>query len=114
MANLHRERNCQTNIGVWRQRRQRLNQLKRSITMRAVPAGPAYLRSNPNQWVLLLALLGVALGMLFSQSFKPHEILFNNDTPLGTLKAEQARLPDRFAGSWYNTTWLGGAGATAA
>jgi hypothetical protein len=81
--------------------------------MRAVPAGPAYSRSNPNQWVLLLALLGVTLGILFSQSFKPQEILFNNDTPLGTLKSEQARLPDRFAGSWYDTTWLGGAGATA-
>jgi hypothetical protein len=81
--------------------------------MRAVPAGPANTRSNSNQWVTLLVILGVTLIALFAQSFQPHEILFNNDTPLGALKAEQGRLPDRFTGCWHDLAWLGGAGPTA-
>jgi hypothetical protein len=81
--------------------------------MRAVTVRPANSRPNQNQWLLLLALLGITLGVLFSQSFELHEILFDNDMPLGALKAEQARLPDRFTGCWHDLAWLGGAGPTA-
>ncbi|HEY3856976.1 MAG TPA: hypothetical protein VGO67_21545 [Verrucomicrobiae bacterium] len=82
--------------------------------MRAASSGSAISRPNSNQWLVLLAILGLTLLVLFSKSFEPHQILFDNDTPLGTLKAEQARLPERFLGTWYNTAWLGGPGPAAA
>jgi hypothetical protein len=82
--------------------------------MRAVPAGPANSRSSSNQWLVLAALLGATLGVLFYQSFEPHQILFANDAPLGFLKSEQNRLPSRFAGCWHNLAWLGNEGPAAA
>jgi hypothetical protein len=56
----------------------------------------------------MAALLGIVLAVLFHNSFAPHQILFANDTPLGFLKAEENRLPERFAGCWANLAWLGG------
>ncbi len=81
--------------------------------MRAASSGSAISKPNSNQYLLLLAVLGLSLGVLFSKSFEPHQILFDNDTPLGILKAEQGRLPDRFTGCWHDLGWLGGAGPTA-
>jgi hypothetical protein len=75
--------------------------------MRPVSAGPASSRSTSNQWVLLVVLLGVSLGVLFSQSFEPRHILFSNDAPLGFLSADENHMPGRFAGCWANLAWLG-------
>ncbi len=55
----------------------------------------------------MAGLLGVVLAVLFHQSFAPHQILFANDGPLGVLKADCNRLPDRFAGTWRELAWLG-------
>jgi hypothetical protein len=58
-------------------------------------------------------MLGGALLVLFFRSLDPHQILFNNDTPLGFLKEECNRMPTRFTGTWRDLCWLGGQAPTA-
>jgi hypothetical protein len=82
--------------------------------MRPSAAAPAITKPNSKPWLLFLILLGASLIVLFYQSFLPHEVLFANDTPLGFLKSESDRLPDRFSGTWHDLSWLGGAAPTAA
>ena len=60
--------------------------------------------------LLLLALLCLALAVLFHRSFVPNQILFSNDGPLGICKAECINGENNFFGAWYNLNWLGGAG----
>ncbi len=59
--------------------------------------------------LLLLALLCLVLAVLFHRSFVPDQILFSNDGTLGALKSE-CNNENAFFGSWYNLSWLGGAG----
>jgi len=56
----------------------------------------------------MFGLLGGALLILFFKSLDPHQILFANDFPLGALKADCNRLPERFTGTWRELAWLGG------
>jgi hypothetical protein len=60
---------------------------------------------------MLLGLLGGVLLALFYKSLDSHQVLFANDAPLGFLMAACNRLPGRFAGTWRDLVWLGGAGA---
>jgi hypothetical protein len=80
--------------------------------MRAASTVPGFARLFSGRW-LLLALLGGALLILFGKSLAPHQILFDNDFPLGARTAECNHLPERFAGTWRDLSWLGGEGAAA-
>jgi hypothetical protein len=75
--------------------------------MRAVSTDTGSSKQFSRPW-LLLGLLGAVLLILFGQSLERHEILFANDFPLGALKADCNRLPERFAGTWRDLAWLGG------
>lgn len=76
--------------------------------MSASAAGSVNPKKYSRQWLLLAAALGIVLGVLFYQSFEPHQVLFDNDTPFGFLKSEANSLPSRFEGTWRDLTWLGG------
>jgi len=69
-------------------------------------------KPTSNFW-LLLGILGGVLLCLFHQSLEPHQLLFDNDHPLGYRVAECNRLPGRFAGTWGDLSWLGGAAPAA-
>jgi hypothetical protein len=75
--------------------------------MRTASTATGSSRQISRPW-LLLGLLGAVLLALFSKSLERHEILFANDFPLGALKADCNRLPERFAGTWRDLAWLGG------
>jgi hypothetical protein len=77
------------------------------MAMRAVltPSGPP--KRLANHW-LLLGLLGGGLLFLFFNSLDPHQLLFDNDHPLGARMADCYRMPGRFMGTWSDLSWLGG------
>ena len=58
-------------------------------------------------WLLLLALLGGALAVLCHDGFKPHHVMWANDTALGALDASCARLPATYTGVWLDLNWIG-------
>jgi hypothetical protein len=58
-------------------------------------------------WLLLL-LLGGTLAVLCRQGFRPYEVFWANDLPLGALVESSSRLPASFFGSWSDFYWLGG------
>ena len=66
------------------------------------------------RFLLLLALLGGTLLLMFRQSFLPGYVLFANDGPLGAMKATQSNMPDGFLGVWQCLNWLGNEGVSAA
>ncbi len=68
----------------------------------------------PNYLLLFAGVLGAALAVLFYKSFQPHQVLFANDSPLGTMVAECNRLPGRFFGTWRNLWWIGAESPSAA
>ena len=78
------------------------------MATRTASTAPKSTRQATYCWVLL-ALLGGTLLVLFHNSLTAYQILFANDAPLGFLKAECNRLPERFAGTWRALSWLGGA-----
>ncbi len=56
----------------------------------------------------LPALLLVAiLGILFCRSFFPPEVPASNDGPLGSMEAQQNRLPGIISGLWQDLNWVG-------
>lgn len=61
--------------------------------------------------LVLLAVLAVVLGALFSKSFKPEMVLFSNDAPLGLVNAESGQqastVKGLFTGYWQDLNWLG-------
>src|ERR1039458_1540895 len=59
------------------------------------------------RWLLLLALLGGALAVLCHDGFKPHHVMWANDSALGALKASSARMPGTFSGAWLDGNWIG-------
>jgi hypothetical protein len=60
-------------------------------------------------FLLLLLLLGGTLAVLCHQGFRPYEVFWANDLPLGALAESSARLPGSFFGYWADFYWLGGA-----
>src|SRR2546423_15180241 len=62
--------------------------------------------------VLLVFLLGI-LGFLFRNSFKPEDVLFANDGPLGVLKSNALKIPDALTGFWMDLYWVGMNGSAA-
>jgi hypothetical protein len=62
-------------------------------------------------FLLLLLLLGGTLAVLCHQGFRPYEVFWANDLPLGALVESSARLPASFFGSWSDFYWLGGPNA---
>lgn len=59
-------------------------------------------------FLILLLVLGGALGVICRQAFLPHQAAWNNDTSLGWMEDESARLPGAFFGKWSNLEFLGG------
>jgi hypothetical protein len=74
--------------------------------MRVASAAPESTRQIPKHW-LLLGLLGAVLLFLFAKSLDPNQVLFANDLPLGSRKAEYNALPGRFTGTWDDLFWMG-------
>ena len=56
--------------------------------------------------LFLISLVGI-LGFLFADSFKPEQVLFANDGPLGAAMARWVALPEIFSGAWLDLNWLG-------
>jgi hypothetical protein len=59
-------------------------------------------------FLLLLLLLGGTLAVLCRQGFRPYEVFWANDVPLGAMMESSARLPGSFFGYWSDFYWLGG------
>jgi hypothetical protein len=59
-------------------------------------------------FLLLLLLLGGTLAVLCREGFRPYEVFWANDLPLGALVESSSRLPSSFFGSWSDFYWLGG------
>jgi hypothetical protein len=70
-------------------------------------AGAKQKKWNGSFWLLLL-LLGGTLAVLCRQGFRPYEVFWANDLPLGALVESSSRLPSSFFGSWSDFYWLGG------
>ncbi len=64
--------------------------------------------------ILLLGCLLVAIAALFHKSFLPEQVLFNNDSPLGTYVQDAVKLPAGFTTMWVDLNWLGWENPTAA
>jgi hypothetical protein len=64
-------------------------------------------KCNSSFWLLLL-LLGGTLAVLCRQGFRPYEVFWANDLPLGALVESSGRLPASFFGCWSDFYWLGG------
>jgi hypothetical protein len=60
-------------------------------------------------FLLLLALLGGTLAVLCHQGFRPYEVFWANDLPLGALMNSSSKLPASFFACWADFYWLGGA-----
>lgn len=59
-------------------------------------------------FLLLVLLLGGTLAVLCREGFRPYEVFWVNDLPLGALVESSARLPSSFFGSWADFYWIGG------
>ena len=80
----------------------------------AAQPGPGGREWLSRQWVLLTAILGTLLMVLFFDSFQPDFVLFANDATLGQMNAAPNRLPGAFTGIWHCGSWIGIEGAAAA
>ncbi|PYK99879.1 MAG: hypothetical protein DME19_07090 [Verrucomicrobia bacterium] len=72
-------------------------------TTSAAHAGPV----SRDFLILLLSLL-VILGALFHRSFRPEEVVFSNDGPLGAVAAQAGFAWKNLLGYWQDLNWLGG------
>jgi hypothetical protein len=70
-------------------------------------SGAKQKRFNGSFWLLLLV-LGGTLAVLCRQGFRPYEVFWANDLPLGALVESSGRLPSSLFGSWADFYWLGG------
>src|ERR1700689_4996141 len=63
--------------------------------------------------LVLLAILALTLGVLFSRSFIRNQVLFSNDGPLGAISSQSAvTTPGTFVAAWQDLNWLGNEGIT--
>src|SRR5579863_6567154 len=63
--------------------------------------------------LILLGILVLTLGFLFSGSFVANQVLFSNDGPLGIISSQSARTtPGTFISAWQDLNWLGNEGIT--
>jgi hypothetical protein len=58
-------------------------------------------------FLLLALLLGGTLAVLCRQGFRPYEVFWANDLPLGALVAGASRLPSAFVACWNDYFWIG-------
>jgi hypothetical protein len=58
-------------------------------------------------------ILFAVLAFLFAPSFRPEQVLFSNDGPLGLNAARANALPGAFSGTWQDLNWLGSWGGSA-
>jgi len=58
--------------------------------------------------------LCVVLIALFHRSFRPEQVVFANDGPLGAVTQQSLRLPSAFTGVWYDLNGFGASGGTSA
>src|SRR2546423_831470 len=63
--------------------------------------------------LLMFVCAAAALGLLFKDVFRPEEVLFANDGPLGVLKSQALEVPDALTGFWMDLSWVGTNGNTA-
>lgn len=63
-------------------------------------------------FLAMSALLFAVLALLFSQSFLPGRIHFNNDGPLGVQAAACYQMPAAFTGVWVDLNTIGVRGGT--
>jgi hypothetical protein len=61
-------------------------------------------------FLLLLLLLGGTLAALCRQGFRPYEVFWANDVPLGAWMEDSVRLPGAFFACWNDYFWVGGPG----
>src|SRR5580658_2842095 len=59
-------------------------------------------------FLLLLLLLGGTLAVLCRQGFRPYEVFWVNDLPLGAWMEGSVRLPGAFFACWTDYFWIGG------
>jgi hypothetical protein len=59
-------------------------------------------------FLLLLLLLGGTLAVLCRQGFRPYEVFWANDIPLGPKVASSSRLPGAIFVCWVDFFWIGG------
>ena len=57
------------------------------------------------------AVLSAILACLFANSFRPGQVVFSNDGPLGVVMSEAIQQPGAFSGYWVDLHWLGSNGA---
>ncbi len=62
-------------------------------------------------FLLLLLLLGGTLAVLCREGFRPYEVFWANDLPLGALVESSARVPASMFGNWSDFYFLGGPNA---
>src|SRR5262249_13877613 len=84
--------------------------LKKTPTRSSPPSGPV--PSAPDSkagtgFLLTLLCLVVVLSALFNGSFEPSQIVFSNDGPLGTAKAQEGRGLYNMRGFWQDLNWIG-------
>ena len=58
--------------------------------------------------LLLFLLLGGTLAVLCRQGFRPYEVFWANDIPLGPLMASSSKLPGAIFACWCDFFWIGG------
>src|SRR5262245_56838976 len=58
-------------------------------------------------WLVCAGCLMGVLCLLFFRSFSTELVLFANDGPLGTMKAQAVSTPGSFTGVWLDLNWLG-------
>jgi len=61
-------------------------------------------------FLLLVLLLGGTLAVLCREGFRPYEVFWANDLPLGALMAGSSRLPGALFACWNDYFWIGGPG----
>ena len=74
------------------------------------PANPA---GKPPGLPILVGILVLALGLLFSRSFIRNQVLFSNDGPLGAISSQSSRTTlGTCVSVWQDLNWLGNEGVT--
>src|SRR4030095_7420012 len=66
-----------------------------------------------SQWIGCVIVLFVILLIHFAPSFKPNEVVFSNDGPLGVANSDSLMLPSSYHGFWMDLYWIGANGAHA-